>query len=68
MKIQDTTIAEEEYWDVIIRLSKQDLVYDKILNLWTDLRLYVEDEHLHWLDTPGAFVNFLAMTERTFHT
>lgn len=61
--VLDGEEEEEKQWEEVpIKNDVNNaLFYDEIVDTWIDLRLYVEDEKLPWLDKKDAFVNFASL-------
>lgn len=47
--------------DEFDQLVNKNKLYEKIVEVWINLRLYVQDNYLPWLDAKGAFNNFLIL-------
>jgi len=68
MSHQDTDVIftedeEESQWeeDPIRDDIEKELLYDEITSVWIDLKMYVQDECLPWLDKLQSFTNFLGL-------
>lgn len=62
-KPKNFILEEEGQWEEVPIKHNVDnaLFYDEMVEAWIDLRLYVEDEKLPWLDGKNAFANFAKM-------
>ena len=51
---------EEGQWEEVpVKYDVEKAIfYDEIVDTWIDLRRYVQDEQLPWLDKKNAFANF----------
>jgi len=58
-----TEDEEESQWeeDSIREDIEKELFYDEITSVWIDLKMYVQDECLPWLDKLQSFTNFLGL-------
>lgn len=57
--IEETSDSEEE--ELIPFTLKDEEYYQRVVDTWIDLRFYVKEQKLSWLDKPNAFHNFLKL-------
>lgn len=47
--------------------EKKELFYNKLVSVWVNLRLYLDDHRLDWLNRPNSFSAFVdLLTQKNF--